>query len=296
MPVQPLPHSSWWAAALIFQGKTAIKPPLLRWSASRNGLLTGLYNWGSNNHDIGISQIVGNCPLFLPPLMKFMVNTLFEILPFAVGIAVSPVPIITVILSLFSSRAAWNGPAFVLGWALGILVVCIPVLLLTDIKKVSAETPPSTIASVLRITLGVFLLLYATRQWIKRPRVKEEKELPRWLKMIDRVSPIKVFGVGFFFADLTNPKNTALTIAGTLPIAHSGLDMGQKALLSTVFILISSLGVAIPVIYYLTGGESAKKILNNWKLWLIANNSSVMAILLLIFCVVLLANGIKGFA
>jgi hypothetical protein len=232
----------------------------------------------------------------LPPLMKFMVNTLFEILPFAVGIAVSPVPIITVILSLFSSRAAWNGPAFVLGWALGILVVCIPVLLLTDIKKVSAETPPSTIASVLRITLGVFLLLYATRQWIKRPRVKEEKELPRWLKMIDRVSPIKVFGVGFFFADLTNPKNTALTIAGTLPIAHSGLDMGQKALLSTVFILISSLGVAIPVIYYLTGGESAKKILNNWKLWLIANNSSVMAILLLIFCVVLLANGIKGFA
>jgi hypothetical protein len=44
-----------------------------------------------------------------------MIEVLFEIIPYAVGIAISPVPIITVILSLFSTRAGWNGPAFCWG-------------------------------------------------------------------------------------------------------------------------------------------------------------------------------------
>ena len=37
-------------------------------------------------------------------------------LPLAVGIALSPVPIIAVVLMLTSRRAKVNGPVFVLGW------------------------------------------------------------------------------------------------------------------------------------------------------------------------------------
>ncbi|TQM57987.1 GAP family protein [Humibacillus xanthopallidus] len=37
------------------------------------------------------------------------------VLPFAVGVAISPVPIIAVILMLFSSRAKVHGPMFALG-------------------------------------------------------------------------------------------------------------------------------------------------------------------------------------
>jgi hypothetical protein len=40
-------------------------------------------------------------------------------LPLAVGIAISPVPIIAVVLILTSQRAKVNGPAFVLGWLAG---------------------------------------------------------------------------------------------------------------------------------------------------------------------------------
>ncbi|HYO19196.1 MAG TPA: hypothetical protein VES02_11095 [Dermatophilaceae bacterium] len=35
---------------------------------------------------------------------------------FAVAMAISPVPIITVILMLFSRRARVNGPSFLTGW------------------------------------------------------------------------------------------------------------------------------------------------------------------------------------
>ena len=48
-----------------------------------------------------------------------------EVLPFAIGIAISPVPIIAVILILFSTRARVNGPAFLLGWVVGIAGVAL---------------------------------------------------------------------------------------------------------------------------------------------------------------------------
>jgi hypothetical protein len=45
-----------------------------------------------------------------------------EILPFALGIAISPVPIIAVILMLFSKRAGSTSVGFLIGWLLGIIV------------------------------------------------------------------------------------------------------------------------------------------------------------------------------
>jgi Sap, sulfolipid-1-addressing protein len=39
-----------------------------------------------------------------------------QILPYAVAVAVSPVPIIGVVLMLSTPRARTNGPAFLLGW------------------------------------------------------------------------------------------------------------------------------------------------------------------------------------
>jgi hypothetical protein len=41
-------------------------------------------------------------------------------LPLAVGIALSPIPIIAVALMLTSRKAKVNGPAFVVGWPLGL--------------------------------------------------------------------------------------------------------------------------------------------------------------------------------
>lgn len=223
-----------------------------------------------------------------------MINILYGIIPFALGIAISPVPIITVILSLFSTRAKWNGPAFILGWALGILVVCILVLIFTDNAKVATVTNPTTFASVIRILLGAFLIFSALGQWKKSHKKGEDVSIPKWLQRIHTVSPFKVFGVGFFFADLTNPKNTALTIAGTLPIANSGFPMQIKVLLIILFIMTSSVGIAIPVIYYLVGGQSAKNVLNGWKSWLISHNNIVMAIMFLVFGIIVLSQGIRG--
>src|SRR5256885_3321024 len=49
-----------------------------------------------------------------------MGNALGTILPQAIGVAISPVPIIAVILMLISQRARSNGSAFLLGWVLAL--------------------------------------------------------------------------------------------------------------------------------------------------------------------------------
>ncbi len=48
-----------------------------------------------------------------------------QVLTFAVGVAISPVPIIAVTLMLFSQRARVNGPMFLLGWVVAVALVSV---------------------------------------------------------------------------------------------------------------------------------------------------------------------------
>ena len=52
-----------------------------------------------------------------------MGNVIGDILPMAIGVAISPVPIIAVILMLFTHRAKPNSMAFLGGWILGLAIV-----------------------------------------------------------------------------------------------------------------------------------------------------------------------------
>jgi hypothetical protein len=49
-----------------------------------------------------------------------MGQAISEVLPFAIGVAISPVPIIAVIVVFFSGRAKVNGPAFLAGSLVGV--------------------------------------------------------------------------------------------------------------------------------------------------------------------------------
>ena len=72
-----------------------------------------------------------------------MADTFGDILPLAIGIAISPVPIIAVILMLFSNRARSNGPAFLVGWVFGVAAVTVVVLLLADAGDVAIPARPT---------------------------------------------------------------------------------------------------------------------------------------------------------
>jgi hypothetical protein len=91
-----------------------------------------------------------------------------------------------------------------------------------------------------------------------------------------------------------NPKNLALAVAAALSIAQAGLSGAQPWIALAVFVLVASLSVSAPVLYYLIAGQSAEKTLNTWKAWLTANNATVMFVLLLVLGVKLVGDGLGG--
>ena len=102
-------------------------------------------------------------------------------LPLAIGIAISPIPVIAVVLMLTTPRARVNGPAFILGWLLGLGVIGAIVLAIADPAKASNSGAPATWVSWLKIVLGILLLLVAVRQFRGRPHDQEQAAMPKWI-------------------------------------------------------------------------------------------------------------------
>jgi hypothetical protein len=215
-----------------------------------------------------------------------------QMLPSAIGIAISPVPIIAVILMLVTPRAQTNGPAFVAGWWLGITVVGGIVLLVSSGTTTNAAEPATWI-SLLKLVLGVALLLLAIKQWQQRPAPGEQAEMPGWMDALDKFTPFKAAGTAALLSGV-NPKNLLLAVAGAAAIAQTGISGGEQALALVVFVLIASIGVMAPVALYFLLGSRSQRMLDELKDWLGSNNATIMFVLLLILGVKLVGDAIGG--
>jgi len=213
-----------------------------------------------------------------------------EILPLAVAVAISPVPIIAVILMLFSARAGANGPAFLGGWVTGLLAVSVIVLAVSGIVGMGTGSAPAWVA-LLRILLGVLLLLLGWEKLRNRPPSGAAAPLPKWLQAVDQMTPGKAFGMGALLSGV-NPKNLILTAAAALVIAQADLPVMDAAIAVMAFVIIGSLSIGVPVLYYRLGGAPARARLTLAKTWLGENNSTVMAVLLFVFGVALIGTGL----
>ena len=214
-----------------------------------------------------------------------------EVLTFAIGVAISPVPIIAVILMLFSQRAKVNGPVFLAGWVVALSAVSGVVYAISDGSSVDSSSSASDTVSWLKIVFGILFLLLAVRQWRGRPAAGAAPEMPKWMNGIDAFSPIKAFGFGLLLAGV-NPKNLLLTVGAATGLAQLGLSSGDAVVAIVVFVLVGSLTIAVPVVYYLAGGEQARTALDSMKVWLAVHNAAVMTVLFLVFGVDLIAKGL----
>jgi hypothetical protein len=214
-----------------------------------------------------------------------------QIVPLAIGVAISPIPIIAVILMLFSQRAHVNGVAFLAGWVVGLTLVSGIVVALSTASG-AASGGPSTIASLLKVVLGALLVFIGFRQWESRPMPGDPpKDPPKWMATIDSLSPGKALGFGIFLSAV-NPKNLALAAGAGISIAQAGLDSASAIVLIVLFVALGSLSIIVPVLYSLFGGEGARTRLDGLKTWLGENNAAVMSVLLFVIGVVLAANGL----
>ncbi|HTH06708.1 MAG TPA: GAP family protein [Ilumatobacteraceae bacterium] len=215
-----------------------------------------------------------------------------ELLPSAVGVALSPVPIIAVILMLGTPRAKSNGPAFALGWVLGLVVVSVVVVLVAG----GADDPDSgtsTTVDVVKLLIGLLFLVMAFGQWRKRPKPGEQAAMPKWMAMLDHFNAGKSLGLGALLSGV-NPKNLALTLAAAATIAQAGLSSGDTTIAIAVFVAIGSVTVAGPVLFYLCAPTKAAGSLDSIKQFMAAHNAVIMMVVLLVIGAKVLGQGIAG--
>ena len=214
-------------------------------------------------------------------------------LPLAVGVALSPVPIIAVVLMLTSRRARVNGPLFVLGWLAGLAVVGTIALCVAGPAGASSSGSPATWVSWVKVVLGLLLLLVAARQFRTRPKDGDQAALPKWMASVDDITPLSACGLAALLAGV-NPKNLLLAVGGAATIAQTGISGGQQAVAYLVFALVGTLGVGIPVGVYFALGPRADKPLNSLKDWMSAHNAVIMSVLCLVIGVKLIGDAIGG--
>jgi threonine/homoserine/homoserine lactone efflux protein len=216
-----------------------------------------------------------------------------DLLPLGLGVAISPIPIIAVILMLLSRQAARTSSGFLAGWVAGIVVVTVVVLLLVGQAGNTSAGKPSTVSSVLKLVFGVLLLVMAVRRWRERPKPGEAADMPKWMGTIDSFTLPKALGLGFLLSAV-NPKNLLLCLAAGTTIGAAHLSGGGDVVAVVVFTLIAASTVAVPVIGYMTARNMMTGPLDSLRDWLTQNNATVMAVLLLVIGVVLLGKGISG--
>ena len=212
-----------------------------------------------------------------------------EALVYAVGVAVSPVPIASIIVILTSPRARANGAAFVAGWALGIAVVVTALVALVDQTGLD-DSDPSWIA-IPELVLGSAFVAAALVIWIRRRR-RREHAVP-WLDAVDHLTEARSAALGVIFA-VANPKVVALALGAALSLAEASADAGTELRAIVLFCAIGVTGVALPFALYLLFPGRSASLLSRLRAWLGRHEAMILAVLGLVLGAVFLRAGLTS--
>jgi threonine/homoserine/homoserine lactone efflux protein len=216
-------------------------------------------------------------------------------LPFAVGIAISPIPIIAIVLMLGTDNAKSDSLSFLVGWIVAMAVAGAILLAVVGSSDPTDGGAPADSTSTLKLVLGIVLLGLAMKQWRNRPRAGEDATMPKWMSSVEGFTPAKSAGLGVIVS-VVNPKNLILIIGGATAISQTDVSGGDQAIVWAIFILTATIGVAAPVVIYFAMGDKAAAILDDLKGWMRRNNAAIMAVILVLIGVKLIGDSISGFS
>jgi hypothetical protein len=222
-----------------------------------------------------------------------MATATVDTLPLALGIALNPLAIVVAILILRRTDALARGIAFIAGWLLGLtLLLVLSTLAVQDLVS-SLRQSRSELFAIVWIGLGILLLVAAVLAVRRRRLPGEQPESPRWTRIIDQGSILRMFGLGLFLATVSL-RNLVLIAAAAGLLGQAQLALFEHVSVAAVFVGLSSLGVLVPLIMHVAGGARADAALTRGGDWLIAQMGSITAVVMVVLGIKFLLEGIGG--
>lgn len=213
------------------------------------------------------------------------------ILPLALVVGLSPLPILPMVLIVMTARARQNSLAFLGAWLVALTAVVLGALLLAGTQD---PTPPDDAGiGWIQVVTGVAFLALALVKWLRRPAPGSPKQPPGWMTALDSYTPRQAAGLGAGLA-AGNPKNLVMALAAGAEIAALTTTVGAATVGVGVFVVVGSIGVATPAIALRLLGVRAPEVLGRWKSWLEANSTALSVGVLVVLGVMLLGSGLPA--
>lgn len=213
------------------------------------------------------------------------VASVLTMLLLAFALAAQPWSVLASVLLVTAERGVAKDAAYVAGWTLALSVVA--VITAAASPHVPATTATSSLLSWVEVLAGVALGAYAVVR-SRRPVGPDSTPEPRWMQRLDSMSLPAAFALGAFL------PNYVMVVAGVDELVQSGLTAWALVSAAAVFVLLSSLGVAAPLLVLAVRRQGASLIYGRWRLWLVAHGQAVLTLVLAVVALLLLAKGLAG--
>lgn len=211
-----------------------------------------------------------------------------DFLPVAAALALSPFPIIAMVLLLGALDGARLGIAFTIGWTAGLgLATAILGLAAGGIDELSVG-----LGAGMQILLGLGLVWAAWRKWRTRPRRGEQGKLPGWAASLGSATPRSAATIGAMLGGV-NPKSIAFAYAAAAAVAARDLGLVAATVALALFVALASGGVYAVLIMHMAGGPESAARLETSKAFLLRNNNVILMIILLLAGMKVLGSGLQ---
>jgi MFS family permease len=208
-------------------------------------------------------------------------NALYaSLIPHAIAVALSPMPIAALIFLLLSNKPKENSLGFLAGWFVALVVNVFIFAFLFGASGVPQGGDPLGVR-IFHFVLGVILIIFAFNEWKKRPKKGQKPTVPKWMKEITGFTPTKSFLIATALVTI-NAKNTVLDVAVGDLINNKAENIESGIVAIFVFAFIASLSILIPVVAFLLFGDRLKKTLNSLNGFFIKKSNMILFILFLI--------------
>jgi hypothetical protein len=218
-----------------------------------------------------------------------MLSALGELLPIAVAVAVSSVPIMATILILLSPKRNQSAIPFLIGWLAGMAAVVVLATVGGNALPISSLRAPQKAIGIGQIIIGLALLVVAVIAWRRSVREPADKS-NRWLDRVDRMGPAAALGLGI--ALNVRPKGLLLGTAAGLSIAGSSLNTTETAIILAIYVGLASSTVLVPIIATLVSPVRMQPRLVLARDWLSHNSTHITILVLVMVGFVILGAGL----
>lgn len=220
-----------------------------------------------------------------------MLDVILGFIPLALA-AIAPVMIMAVVLMLGSKGGLVKSLAFILGRivayaAWGVLFLGLAGRLAESTGE--GETSPASLA--IKALLGGLLLIFALKIYLGED--DPDAPPPKWMSALDKATPVALFGIALLLS-VVQLRFVLLMLAGATSIADAQLPTGQTIVALLVLILTVIWAQLLPIIVYVIMGKRAEAMLESMNTWLARNQRMVNVVVLGLFGLILLWEGLSG--